>query len=150
MKQLLAVVAAVALVGTSTGDEKVAFETILKTHSGGPKKAAEVVIRSEKERKAFTETCSSENTRKFLDAVKVDFDKEVLVAVAVGPSGSVLTKTEMKQTGVQKVTSGDEVVVEYCVVTTDVQCEPNYPLYVVRIPKATTVAFKKTEKTIGG
>ncbi len=45
MNRLIAAVAVLVLVGSSCGDDKTpVFETVLKGRSGGPKKAAEVVI----------------------------------------------------------------------------------------------------------
>lgn len=153
MNRLIAAVTVLALVGPSCGDDKPpTFESVLKDRSGGPKKAAEVVIRSEKEWKAFVETCTSKDVRTKLGEAKVDFDKEIIVAVAIGRNSSELTEGEHKQAGVQKVsTDGDKSVVEYCVVISDVRTEePLYPLHVIKMPKAKDVAFKKTEKTLGG
>jgi hypothetical protein len=152
VKQLLSAVAVLAMVGPAFGADEPTFETVLKSEDGGPKKAAEVVIRSEKEWVAFIETCASEDLRKFLKGVKVDFAKETVVAVAIGPNASHLTKTEMKQVGAQKVVrDGDKAVVEYCVVETDVRlAEPRHPFHVIKIAKTADVTFKKSEKTIGG
>lgn len=153
MKQLLVAVAAAVLVGIVFGKDKPdSFESTFKGEDGGPKKAAEVVIQSEKEWKAFVETCQSADVRKKLEEAKVDFTKETIVAVAIGPNGSKLTVSELTHAGVQKVQADDgKAIVEYCVVDSDARLnEPLYPLHVVKMPKVKSVTFKKTEKTFGG
>jgi hypothetical protein len=149
MRHLLAAVAVLALTAFSpAGDDKAGFETVLKKLDGGPEKAAEVVIRSEKEWTAFVATVSSEAFRAELSKAKIDFGKEIAVAVARGPSQCVLTEGE----GIQKVTlDGDHAIVQYTVTEADQRdTKYNHAFQVVRTAKAKEVTFKKTAKVVGG
>jgi hypothetical protein len=119
---------------TSTSDkEKVVFQTLFKQFDGGPKKESEVVIRSSKEWKAFIDTCSTPETRKVLSGQTIEFDANMLIVVALGDNASRLGPSEKKHSGIQDIRSDkDGLVVDYCIVRTDVQNETaSYAFHVI-------------------
>lgn len=129
------------------------FETILKRFDGGPEKSEETAIQSEAEWARFIDRCPSESTRTKLRAQQVDFEKETVLAVAMGKNSSILGHPDYeKQAGVQRVGAADgKLVVEYCNVHSDHQdTRDRYPLHVVKVPKAKVVSFKKSSKMFGG
>jgi hypothetical protein len=134
-------------------DGDVDFVSVLKEFRGGPKEAAEKVIRSEEEWERFIETCSSEATREALGEAGVDFDREMVIAVAMGDNRSILgDKFYEDQAGVQKVREGEGgLVVEYTNVHSDhLDTEPRNVLHVVKLPKAESVSFRKHARYYGG
>jgi hypothetical protein len=133
-------------------DPKVAFRTILKQSDDGPASENETVIRSEKEWKEFIDACSSPATRDVLRGEEVDFEKDMVIAVALGANSSHLGPNEEKQSGIQHVRSGEDGwVVDYNIVNTDVQDErPRYGLHVIKLSTAPKVSFRKGNRSIGG
>lgn len=153
------IVAFAALVFATAGmadepeDAEPGFETVLKRFDGGPKKAAEVVIRTEAEWEAFIDSCPSEDVRRALRSRKVDFGERMIVALAFGRNSSILGHPDYeKQAGVQRVRASEgKQVVEYNSVFSDHQdTEPRYPLHVIEVDKADGVTFRPGHLSFAG
>jgi hypothetical protein len=141
----------VALIARPAG-AAVPFDTVMKQPDGGPLKEAELVIQTAEDWKQFIASCQTPALRAKLSALKPDFTKETIVAVAFGPENSSLTSTEWDQAGIQKITASDgKVIIDYSRIRSDERVEaPLYPFHVVKFPKAKDFTFRKSTKDIGG
>lgn len=126
-------------------------DIILKAFAGGPEDAAETVLRSAKEWDDFVKSCSEE-VRKSLKETKIDFDKQTVLAVAVGRSYAQLAPHEKEEAGIRgAVEREDRWVVYYNVIRSDArEDQASYPVYLVKTPKSDKkIEFKKRTKYYG-
>lgn len=125
---------------------------LLKVFSGGPKAPQEMVLRTEKEWTEMVASCISDELRNSLAKWKIDFSKQMLVAVALGPFNSLLAKSEIEKVGIGKVVPENERwIVHFSVGHSDKRGAPEYPLWLTLIPKTEKpVEFKKETFDWGG
>jgi len=128
------------------------FKTVLKAFDGGPKEAGEKALATKEDWKEFIKSCAGEEVRAALEKVEVDFEKEVLIAVALGERVDHLSKGEKEEEGISKVTmKGDAWTIHYTVVSSDCLEGSSWPVFVIRVPKLTqTFTFKRKDVFYGG
>jgi len=125
---------------------------LVRQFNGGPKVSGEEVIRTEKAWAAWITRCTTASIRNELRKMKVDFDRNQILAVAQGPSRSALTKGEKKKAGIRKISPGlHRWTVEVIHVTSDkVHAEPEYPFFLVQVPSSEkSIVFKKRKSFCG-
>lgn len=126
---------------------------LLKTFKGGPKEAGETVIRSHKEYLEFISTCQSDSVKESLKNQNVDFENEMVLAVAVGTYPSAVEDFIVKSSGFKTITpKGRDWVVEYTITYNDFSDNvEKYPLFMLILPKTDkTIKFKKHREKNGG
>jgi hypothetical protein len=126
---------------------------LLKTFKGGPKEAGETVIRSDKEYLKFISTCQSDSVKESLKNQKVDFENEMVLAVAVGTYPSAVEDFIVKSSGFKTITpKGRDWVVEYTVTYNDFSDNvEKHPLFMLILPKTDkTIKFEKHRVKNGG
>ncbi len=137
----------------SIGQERTPnFTTIVKALDGGPAKAGDHVIQTEKEWGDFVATCQSEEIKKKLLATKIDFSKETVVVIAERTMCILGSEYYENEWGIQKVTSKEgEITVEHNRIHSDhLDTKEKSQFHVIKTAKAKKVTFKPDLKIYAG
>lgn len=127
------------------------FTTIVKEKDGGPTQLGELVVQTQEEMDSLVGKVTSGELKRKLAAVKIDFDKETVVAVALKNS-SILGDAYEGESGIQNVTIKDgEAIVEHNTIYSDHQdTKPHHRVHFVKFLKCKKVTFKVTNKAYAG
>jgi hypothetical protein len=113
-----------------------------RTFAGGPEQACEKVIQTAKEWDALVEACTSKSLQTALREKKIDFEKETVIAVALGS----YDVGERSETCINDISvEADKWVVNYSFVSGEVDHGAHgNPLFVIKVPRVhKQIEFKK-------
>lgn len=128
-------------------------QNIVRLRDGGPKEESQSVIRGAEAWKAWIATCISEDTRRQISSLKIDFDKEMLLVASEGPANSLLARFEAEESGIQGIQAkADAWKVEVVVVKSDKHTDTDlHPVYITRVPRTEKrVEFRVLRRDYGG